>query len=189
MGFFSGLGRGQDVFFNHLNRNDSTGSVYSAFYKCFGWTPCFVDIGLFQIQKTKKQGGFRIHFLKKLLECFYFTSGNFREKKAPPQEIPKNRVRCLRNCNAKNQDPWKFHIIFLVTLRNSTSVLINLWKFHVLFLWYSWKFHILNARPLHPPTQTPIWFYSGLAYFKLSPGPKKSNFSYSLTDPTELCLG
>ena len=50
----------------------------------------------------------------------------------------------------KRQKPRPLEIpqyFFLVTLGNSTLLLINRWKFHVLFLWYLWKFHILNPPP------------------------------------------
>ena len=63
------------------------------------------------------------------------TPGNSRQNKAPPLEIPQVVLDPL----------WKFqqsqrprpleipHYFFLVTLRNSTSFLINVWKF-ILFL-------------------------------------------------------
>ena len=43
---------------------------------------------------------------------FYFTSGNSRQKKAQPLDIPQNCVRSLGNSKVKNKNPWKFHIIF-----------------------------------------------------------------------------
>ena len=43
---------------------------------------------------------------------FQFPPGNSRQNKAPPLEIPKVFVRSFGNSKAKNQDPWKLHIIF-----------------------------------------------------------------------------
>ena len=56
---------------------------------------------------------------------FYFISGNSRQNKVPPLEILQNCFRSPGNSKAKNQDPWKFHIIFLATLGNSALFLIN----------------------------------------------------------------
>ena len=77
---------------------------------------------------------------------FYFTPGNSRQNKAHPWKFHKFLLDSL---------DWKFqgpklgpleipHYFFLITLRNSTSFLINPLKFHMLFLWYLRKFHILN---------------------------------------------
>ena len=38
--------------------------------------------------------------------------GNSRQIKAPPLEIVQICVTSLGNSKTKNQDPWKFHIIF-----------------------------------------------------------------------------
>ena len=63
---------------------------------------------------------------------FYFTPGNPRQSKTQPLDIPKHCVRFLGNSKAKNKDPWKFQIFFLVTLGSFTSFLITPWKFHML---------------------------------------------------------
>ena len=42
----------------------------------------------------------------------YFNTGNSRQNKAKPLDIPQNCVRFLENSKAKDKDPWKFHIIF-----------------------------------------------------------------------------
>ena len=54
---------------------------------------------------------------------------------------------------------------FLVTLGddNSTSFLVNTWKFHMLFLWYP-----ANSISSTPTPQPSIWFFLGIAHFKLS---------------------
>ena len=71
-----------------------------------------------------------------------YTPGNSKQKKVPPLEISQISVRSLGNSTVFPQ------YFFLVTLGNSTLLLINCWKFHMLFLWYPWKFHILNPPPL-----------------------------------------
>ena len=43
---------------------------------------------------------------------FYFTPGNSRKNKAPSLEIPQIFVTPLGNSKAKNQESWKFYIIF-----------------------------------------------------------------------------
>ena len=68
-------------------------------------------------QKKSKQGGGGVEdsytFLKTPAGIFhFFTSGNSRQNKARPLNIPQNCVRSLGNSKAKNKDPWKFHIIF-----------------------------------------------------------------------------
>ena len=56
--FFLGWGQGQEVFFNHLNRNDSSGAIYSAFSNFLAGHPVSwtLVIGLFH-KKTKMGGG------------------------------------------------------------------------------------------------------------------------------------
>ena len=44
---------------------------------------------------------------------------------------------------------------FLITLGNSTLILINPWKFHMLFFWYPWKFHWYPR--LNPPCLNFFW--------------------------------
>ena len=86
----------------------------------------------------------------------YFTPENSRQMKAPPLEIVQTCVTSLLgNSKTKNQNPWKFHIIF------SWSAL----KFHMLFLWYPWKFHILNLPSLLPPACF-FFFFSGIVQCK-----------------------
>ena len=65
-------------------------------------------------RKKPKRGGWGHTFLNPpgIFHFFYFSPGNFRQNKAPPLEIPQNCVTFLGNSNTKNQDPWKFHIIF-----------------------------------------------------------------------------
>ena len=98
--FCLGWGHGQEVFFNHLNRNDSSGTIYSAFSNFFGWAPCSVDIGLFH-KKTKqwRVGGLRKYFFEPPAppEIFHFFT--------LPLETPQNCVRYLGNSKAKNQEP------------------------------------------------------------------------------------
>ena len=58
---------------------------------------------------------------------------------------------CYISWKSQGQTPRRLEIpdyLFLVTLWNSTSFLINPWKFHMLFLWYPWRFHILNPTCL-----------------------------------------
>ena len=43
---------------------------------------------------------------------FYFTPGNSRKNKGPSLEIPQIFVTPLGNSKAKNQESWKFYIIF-----------------------------------------------------------------------------
>ena len=69
---------------------------------------------LFQ-KKKNKQGEGRGHTFFKYRQAFlffYFTPGNSRKNKAPPLEIPQIFVRPLGNSKAKNQESWKFYIIF-----------------------------------------------------------------------------
>ena len=73
----------------------------------------------------------RTYFFENTQEFLKFLlhPGNSWQNKAPPLDIPQNCIISLRNSKAKNQDPWKFHIIFswspLVSgLGNSTSSLI-----------------------------------------------------------------
>ena len=110
-------------------------------------------------KKTKQGGGSWGHaFLNRPwnFSFFYFTPGNFRENKAPPLEIPQNCLTSLGNSKAKNQDHWKFFIIFSWTPLE-IPLCFNPWKFHMLFLWYPWKFHIISPRPL-------FFFFSGIAH-------------------------
>ena len=67
-------------------------------------------IGQFQ----KKQGGWGHTFLKKNLLFFIFVlhPGDSRQNIAPPLEIPQNCIRSHGNSKPKNEDSWKFHIIF-----------------------------------------------------------------------------
>ena len=81
---------------------------------------------------------------------FYFTPGNSRRNKAPTQKIPQIFL-LLDLLESQGQKPRRLEIpdyLFLVTLWNCTSFLINPWKFHMLFLWYPWRFHILNPTCL-----------------------------------------
>ena len=73
--------------------------------------------GLGYSRKKSNRGdgeGWGHTFLKTPLKffIFHFTPGNSRQSKAPPLEIPRNCVRCLRSSKPKNEDPWKFNIIF-----------------------------------------------------------------------------
>ena len=72
------------------------------------------SIGLFQKKNKQREGVEEILFWKPPwnFSFFYFIPENSRESKAPPLEIPQNCVRSLGNSKGKNQDPWKFHIIF-----------------------------------------------------------------------------
>ena len=45
-------------------------------------------------------------------KVFYFVPGNSGQNKASRLEIPQNCVTLLGNSENKNQEPWKFHIIF-----------------------------------------------------------------------------
>ena len=69
-------------------------------------------IGLFQ---KKPNGRLRTYFFEKTPGIFHFFTlppGNSRQNKAPPLQILQNCVTSLGNSKARNQDPWKFHIIF-----------------------------------------------------------------------------
>ena len=123
--------------------------------RCLIWQ--LVQIVLFQ--RNSKQEGFDedIPFCKIPwnFQVCHFTLRNSRQNKASPLEIPQNYVIPLGNFKAKNQDPWKFHVIFsLVIPENSTPFLIHTWNFHILFLQYLWKFHVLNTPLPH------IWRFS-----------------------------
>ena len=64
-------------------------------------------------------GGMKACFFDKTPGIFMFvifTLGNFRENKASPLEILQNCVTPLGSSKAKNQDPWKFHIVFSLSL-------------------------------------------------------------------------
>ena len=63
--------------------------------------------------RKKQAGGLRTYFFDHWIFLFiYFTPGNSRQIKAPPLEIVQICVTSLGNSKTKNQDPWKFHIIF-----------------------------------------------------------------------------
>ena len=74
--------------------------------------------GLFQKKTNTGVGGrwgLRTYFSEPPSWNFlfiYFTPGNSRQNKAPALEIVQNCVTSLENFKTKNQDPWKFHIIF-----------------------------------------------------------------------------
>ena len=109
-------------------------------------------------QKKPKQGGLGEGGVEDIFfwnpswnfSFFYYTPGNCRQKNAQTLDNPQNCVKSLGNSKAKNNDPWKFHIIFSVILGNSTSFLINPRKLQMLFLWYPSKFHILKP---------PVWIF------------------------------
>ena len=68
----------------------------------------------FPEKKNNRERGWGQNFVKTPLEflIFYFAPGNSRQSKYLPIEIPQNCLRSLKNSEAKNQDLWKFHIIF-----------------------------------------------------------------------------
>ena len=101
--------------------------------------------GLFQ--KKSKQGergrggggGWGYNFLKKT-GIFYiclFILENSRENKLFPLEIRQNCVTPLGNSKVKNQNPWKFHMIFL-----------DLRKFHFFSNWSLEFAHAPSSIPL-----------------------------------------
>ena len=69
--------------------------------------------------------------LKETLDLIcHFTLGNPSERKTFVLDIPQSCVVPLGNSKAKNQDQWKFHIIFfLITDENSSSFLTDPWNF------------------------------------------------------------
>ena len=77
--------------------------------------------GLFQ-KETKQKDILKRYFFDRLRRSFlkkpwiflvsYFAPRNSRQNKASPLEILQNCVRPLRNSKAKNQNLWKFHMIF-----------------------------------------------------------------------------
>ena len=76
---------------------------------------------------------------------FLLYPWKFQAKQSFTPGKSKNFFRSLGNSKAKNQDPWKFHIIFSWSnLGSSTSFLIKSWKFNTLSLWYPCNFYILN---------------------------------------------
>ena len=96
---------------------------------------------------------------------FYFTF-NSRQNKALPLKIPQIFVRCLGNSKAiKNQDPWKFHIIFLVTLGNST-LLHCLLLFHLLLFESSKFIHIASYVASYICTNIMKWNEVKLYFFQ-----------------------
>ena len=83
---------------------------------------------IWAIPEKNKQGGLRTYFFEKPPGIFYFLNfapGNSRQSKVPPLEIPQIFARYLGSSKAKNQDPWKFHIIFFFG---------HPWKFHFILL-------------------------------------------------------
>ena len=67
------------------------------------------------IPEKSLTGGLRTYFFEKppgIFHFFYFNPGNSKQNKASSLEIPQNCVISLGISKAKNQDPWKFHIIF-----------------------------------------------------------------------------
>ena len=66
--------------------------------------------------QTRKRGVEDIYtFLKtplEFLDLSLYTLRKSVENKLSPLEILQNCVTPLRNSKAKNQDPWKFHMIF-----------------------------------------------------------------------------
>ena len=89
------------------------------------------------------------------MSAFYFVLGNISVKygsRLPlllSLEILQNCVTPSRNYKVKNEDPWKFHMIFfLSTPRNSTSFLTDPWNFQMLFLQYPWTFHDLSSTQI-----------------------------------------
>ena len=69
---------------------------------------------------------------------------------APPLEIPQNCVRYLGNSKARNQDPWKIHIIF------SCSPL------EIPLRFYLTPGNLISSNP------SPCLFFSGIVHYKRS---------------------
>ena len=114
------------------------------------------------IPEKSKQGGWRHTFVKTPLESFIFLiyPWKVQTKRAQPLEIPQIFIRSFGNSKLKNQDHWKFHIIFywspleislcfLLTPGNSTC--------------YFFDNHGKFISPTTPPTH-PILFFSGIAH-------------------------
>ena len=67
------------------------------------------------IPEKIETGELRIYFFETpgTFHFFYFTSGNSRQNKAQPLDIPQNCVRSLGNSTLFFLGhPWKFHFIF-----------------------------------------------------------------------------
>ena len=87
---------------------------------------------------------------------FYFNTGNSRQNKAKPLDIPQNCVRSLENSKAKNKDPWKFHILG------------HPWKFHFVFNYPLKIPSAISLIPLDIPYPQPLLrFFSGIAQLLL----------------------
>ena len=81
-------------------------TVISAWKWCLNWA-------IPQKKHKRGEGGWGHTFMKNSLELFIcFKAGNSRQNKSAALEISQIFVRFLGSVKAKNQDLWKFHIIF-----------------------------------------------------------------------------
>ena len=103
---FLGWGQGQEVLFNHLNRNDSSGTTYSAFSNFLTGHPVLWTLG-YSIKKQKHGWGVGeiLFWTLSPLEIFHFFT--------LPLKIPQNCVRSLGNSKAKDPCPGNFALFFL----------------------------------------------------------------------------
>ena len=109
--------------------------------------------------QTRKRGVEDIYtFLKtplEFLDLSLYTLRKSVENKLSPLEILQNCVTPLRNSKSKNQDPWKFHMIFSWT---PLEIL--------LFFVDAWNFHMLTSMPLEIPCpQHAVLIFSGIAHY------------------------
>ena len=73
--------------------------------------------------------------LKETLDLIcHLTLGNPRESKTFVLDIPQSCVAPLGNSKAKNQDQWKFHIIFFLITDENSSFLTDPWNFNMFLL-------------------------------------------------------
>ena len=86
---------------------------------------------------------------------FILYSCNFPDKtKLHPLEIPQKCVRSLGNSKTRNQDPWKFHIIFF----------LGWLPFFPLLLEIPHAISLIALEIPYPQPPPPVRFFSGIAH-------------------------
>ena len=132
------------------------------------------------IPEKSKQGGWRHTFVKTPLEFFIFLiyPWKFQTKRAQPLEILQIFIRSFGNSKVKNQDHWKFHIIFywspleislcfLLTLGNSTC--------------YFFDNHGIFISPTTPPPRPYFVFFWNSPLHRKVHKSLKSNTTITIT--------
>ena len=117
---------------------------------------CYSNWGLL-FQKNIKQGGLSTYFLEKSPGIFHFITLPLEipnKTKLHPWKFHKIMLHPLEITRPKTNTWRKLQIVFsfLVTPGNFTSFLINPWKFHMLFLLTRG-----NSIPSTPPCLVFFW--------------------------------